>query len=297
MLYSSQTSTVVKKFGIKEGIAVLADAGYPCLDLGIYDYTDNLRQGNWREIAKEYRECAEHFGIEYNQGHAPFGGGALPDGRSRYVVEKAHLMPLTLEFAAEAGVKTVVMHPLNFMEKGFIGNEEYHFEKNMEFFSRLTPIARDLGLKIGIENLWHQHEKTGALIGVTCADPREHIRYVTELGAPDVFVACLDLGHSALVGREPQDVIRALGSDILGALHVHDVDYKTDLHTLPYQGKLNWDEICRALGEIDYKGVFTFEADSFLSGLDAELIPSAVKFMAKTGKYLSDKVDSYRQNG
>ena len=56
MLYSSQTSTVVKKFGIKEGIAVLADAGYPCLDLGIYDYTDNLRQGNWRELAKEYRD-------------------------------------------------------------------------------------------------------------------------------------------------------------------------------------------------------------------------------------------------
>lgn len=296
MLFSSQTSTAVKRFGIKEGIKVLAEAGYPCLDLGIYDYTNALRSGEWKTIAKEYKECAECFGIEYNQGHAPFGGGALPDGRSVYVVEKAYLMPKALEFAAEAGVKTVVMHPLNFMEMGFIGNEEYHFEKNMEFFSRLTPIARDLGLKIGIENLWHKHEKTDAIIGVTCADPKEHIRYIKELNAPDVFVACLDLGHSALVGREPQDVIRTLDGEILGALHVHDVDYKTDLHTLPYQSRLNWEEICRALGEINYSGVLTFEADSFLSKLDSELIGSATKFMAKVGKHLADKVDAYRKN-
>ena len=52
----------------------------------------------------------------------------------------------------------------------------------------------------------------------------------------------------------------------------------------------------KALADIDYKGDLTFEADSFLSKLDVELMPSAVKFMAKTGKHLAEKVDSYRKS-
>jgi acyl-CoA thioesterase FadM len=111
------------------------------------------------------------------------------------------------------------------MELEFIGTEEYHFEKNMEFFSALTPIARELGVKIGIENLWHQSPLTNNIYGVTCADPKEHLRYVTSLGAPDVFAACLNVGHTALVDRKPQDAIRILGADVLGALHIHDVDF------------------------------------------------------------------------
>lgn len=295
MLFSTQTATAVRRFGIKEGVKMLAEAGYPCLDVSFCDYTEELRQGGWQAIAEEYRSAAELYNIRYNQGHAPFGGGALPDGRSKYVVEKAALMPEALRFAATAGIETVIIHPLNFMELGFIGTEEYHFEKNMEFFSALTPLARELGVKIGIENLWHNSPLTNNIYGVTCADPKEHVRYVTSLNAPDVFVACLDVGHSALVDRKPEEVIRALGGDILGALHIHDVDYKTDLHTAPFQGKLNWDEICRALGEINYRGVLTFEADSFLSKLPDELVPDGIRFMAKTGKYLADKVDSYRK--
>lgn len=295
MLYSSQTSIAVKRLGIKEGVLLLAKSGYPRLDLSMYVHTDAIREDSWKEIAKEYKKVAEECGIKYNQAHAPFGGGALPDGRSVYVVEKAHLMPKSIEFAAMAGVETLVIHPLNFMEIGFLGNEEYHFEKNMEFFSNLLPIARSLGVKIGIENLWHTSELNKTIFGVTCADPREHIRYVTELGAPDVFTACLDLGHSALVSRKPEDVIRTLGHDILGALHVHDVDYLTDIHTLPYMSKLNWEEICRALGEINYSGALTFEADHFLERLPTELLPSAIKLMADTGKYLAEKIDSYRK--
>ena len=295
MLYSTQTSTAVKRFGIDQGIKLLAEAGYPRLDLDISSYTEELRAGEWRSIAEEYRRAAETYGIKYNQGHAPFGGGALPDGRSKYVVEKACLMPDALRFAYAAGVEMVIMHPLNFMEIGFAGNEDYHFEKNMEFFSALIPLARELGVKIGIENLWGKSPLTENYYPVTCADPREHIKYVTSLNAPDVFVACLDIGHSALVDRKPEAVIRALGSDILGALHVHDIDYKVDSHTAPFQGKLNWEEICRALGEINYKGVLTFEADSFLTKLPDEIVPYGIKMMERIGHHLAEKIDSYRK--
>lgn len=294
MLFSTDTAIATTRLGIDKGIKTLAEAGFPCLNLDISKHTEAIKCGEWRSIAKEYKQASEAYGIRYDLGHAPYGGGRFPDGRSVYVIEKSQLMPQALEFAKEAGVEIVTIHPLNFLETDFKQTREYHFEKNIEFYSRLTPIARNLGIRIGIENLWSTDNASGKIVGITCADPEEHIRYVKELGADDVFTACLDVGHSALTGIEPQDVIRALGKNVLGALHVHDVDYVRDLHTLPYMSKLNWDEICRALGEIDYSGVLTFEADSFLARFPSEVIPDAAKLMASVGKHLADKIDSYR---
>ena len=75
---------------------------------------------------------------------------------------------------------------------------------------------------------------------------------------------------------------------------VHDVDFISDLHTLPGMSRLNWDNICLALAEIDYKGVFTLEADKFLNGIDLELYPSAIKFMADTAKHLASRIEQYK---
>jgi len=77
-------------------------------------------------------------------------------------------------------------------------------------------------------------------------------------------------------------------------LHVHDVDYVSDLHTLPGIEKINWDKVCQALGEIDYKGELTLEADNFLKNFEDGFKPAAARFMAETARYLADKVDSYR---
>ena len=48
--------------------------------------------------------------------------------------------------------------------------------------------------------------------------------------------------------------------DVLRVLHVHDNDGKTDLHQLPLFGKLGFAGFARALREIGFAGVFSFEA-------------------------------------
>ena len=291
MFFSNKSSIPVKHFGIRDGIKLLSDVGFPRVDLSMSDHTEEIKNDTWKDLAIEYKHAAEENGIKYNQAHAPFGGGPL------YVAEKAPLMPKALEFAATAGVETLVIHPLYFYDlDGNEHKEDITFERNMEFFSSLTPIARDLGVKIAIENLWTTNKQTKKIVGLVCADPESHKKYVTSLGANDVFTACLDVGHTAITGGQPQDSIRALGKDILGALHIHDVNYVADLHTRPYLSRLDWDEICKALGEIDYTGVMTFEADAFLRGMPREIIPDAIRFMASVGKHLADKVDSYRNN-
>ena len=291
---STCTRRTVKRVGIDAGLRMLAAAGYDALDLSLDLYNDQLRDGGWQPIAAEYRAIAAELGIHFNQAHAPFGGGPLPDGRSNYTVNLVPLIPAALEMAAAAGVETVVVHPFTNGSVGFFGHEDELMYENLEFFNRLAPIARSLGVKIAIENLWLKSATTESLINGPCADPREHIKYIDALAAPDVFTLCLDLGHSALVGRDPAAVIRTLGHDRLGALHVHDVDYKKDMHTLPYQSRLDWDSITAALGEIDYKGYLTLEADHFIANVPDELLAHSTKYMAATARYLASRIDAAR---
>jgi len=45
---------------------------------------------------------------------------------------------------------------------------------------------------------------------------------------------------------------------------------------------------------VDYKGCFTLEAGKTYGNFEDPQIPSVLKFMAETTKYLADKVDFYR---
>jgi sugar phosphate isomerase/epimerase len=81
-------------------------------------------------------------------------------------------------------------------------------------------------------------------------------------------------------------MIRALGHKRLKALHIHDNDLIHDSHTLPFTQKIHWEDVMTALKEIQYDGVFTFEADNFLKQFPRELIVPASRLMLEVGRYL-----------
>ena len=106
------------------------------------------------------------------------------------------------------------------------------------------------------------------------------------------FVVCVDVGHAGLTGIEPQSLIRGLDNKTLKALHIHDNDYLDDSHNVPYAGKLNWDEIMKALKDIDYKGDFTLEVVAYLKKMDDAFIEEALAYCAKTGRHLMGKMEA-----
>jgi sugar phosphate isomerase/epimerase len=181
-----------------------------------------------------------------------------------------------------------VIHPIHHLD--FRGNEQKLHDINMDFYKKLIPYAEKWGVNIAIENMWRRDPKRKFISDDTCSQPSEHAAWVDELNHPNI-VACLDLGHSALVGVEPEDAIRYLGSRRLKVLHVHDVDYISDLHTLPFQGKLNWAEITKALNEIGYQGDLTYEAPNFLRSYPDELLDSPLRFMVETGRLLISQIE------
>ena len=287
MLISTATGYPARQMGIEPAVRLLCEAGYDRLDLTLHGEANYFECDNRNEILRNLKDITSSYGVSFNQAHAPFGGGY-----DKYTTELVPKMPAVFDFCGELGIDTVVVHPLQ--QGRYYGNEERLFDMNMEFYSKLAPYAKNAGVRICIENMWQYHPIAKYIVDDVCAPPEELARYYDTLNDPSVFTVCLDLGHVALCGREPEDAIRIIGHDRLGALHVHDVDYKSDLHTLPGVGKIKWDNVCRALADVDYKGIFTYEANAFFAGYDVEYYPVVAKFMVDTARYLTAKIEKYK---
>jgi len=293
MILSSQNNTLVRNFGHHGAIDIMKQAGYDAMDLSLFGMVDDHNEfctDGYRERIAEIRAYAEQQGIGFNQSHTPFQF----DWTAPNAVEE-QLIPKTiraLEVSALAGCKIAVVHPVHHEE--YLGHEEERFEQNMKFYRTLLPYAKEYGIRIALENMFQREVKRKVLGPDTCSHAAEFIRYLDTLD-DEYFVACLDLGHCGVVGTEAQDVIRALGHERLHALHVHDNDYTKDQHTLPGLGKMNWEEIVKALAEIDYDGEFTFEADRYFWGLPPMLMPKAVSLMVDMGRYLIGRFEAYKK--
>jgi len=90
-------------------------------------------------------------------------------------------------------------------------------------------------------------------------------------------------------------MLRTLGHENVGCLHVHDNDYLEDRHCPPYFFDLDWEEITQALAEIDYKGDLTFESDDFLVNFPEEVFPAAYKLLHDIGRSLIKKIESKKE--
>lgn len=292
MLLSTQTDQVFAKCGIDEGLKIFSKAGYDALDYSMFDMTGDdcfLNSCDVEAFAKKLREKAEAVGLCFNQAHAPFP--CWKNGDEAYNGKMPERLANSIRIAGILGAKAVVVHPIAYIKPG---SEQKAF--NFEFYRSLEGVAREYGTKIALENMWGYDNRRGYIIPNVCSYAKDLCEYYDDLAAPDAYTVCLDLGHCGLIGEEAEDAIRILGKDRLGALHIHDNNYRADSHTVPYDFgcKMNWENITKALGEIDYVGDFTYEADNFLSRFPASDIQVGVNFMASLGRMLMAKINAAR---
>jgi sugar phosphate isomerase/epimerase len=82
-------------------------------------------------------------------------------------------------------------------------------------------------------------------------------RLIDEIGSP-YFGANLDLGHSHVLGEEPEEVIGRL-SDALFHLHLEDIRDRKHYHLVPGLGDMDFGTIFRSLRQRSYAGFLTVE--------------------------------------
>lgn len=293
MYISTATSVIRDRFGDKKALDMFKAAGFKMLDLSLFHMSkadSYFNSPDWEANAKDLRAYSDEQGITYNQAHLPFHFKWDDEGEWERFIGPVHYR--ALDICGIMGVKYVVVHPIHHMV--YPGHEEEVYDYNMRFFRTMIPYCEKYGYKICIENMWQREVKTKRICHDSCSRMEELIRYIDDLGGTEHFVACLDIGHVGLVGLEPQDCIRQLGHKYLHSLHVHDNDYVNDHHLLPGQGKIDWEEVCRALGEIDYDGELTYEAGNFPKTFSDDMLPIVLKFMVEIGEHLCEKIDSYR---
>lgn len=287
----TNTSQCVRKLGLDETIEMMARAGFDALDWSFFDMWQEesvWRQDNWRELAAHVREKCTACGISVVQAHAPFP----TSGDTKEFDDHAMSLILqAMEAASIMGATQIVVHPRQQLPHARFS--EQLFEENVALYKGLIPYCEKWNIRVCAENMWQYDKRREYIVDSVCSRPEE---FNALLDAVDSrwIIGCLDLGHCALVGQEPAEVIRKMGASHIKALHVHDVDWKHDNHDMPFLQKQDWEAICKALGEIGYEGDFTFECDTFQDRFPAPLCEAASVMLASVGRYLISRVEAHR---
>ncbi|MCQ2450181.1 MAG: sugar phosphate isomerase/epimerase [Clostridia bacterium] len=278
-----------KRIGFEKTIQLLKDAGFDAYDYSFfymrYNHDVPLWGDDYVKVAYEMRATTDKIGLPCNQAHAPFPSSCGDELTDRQYFDE---IVRTMEIASILGAKIIVVHPKQHIRHAFHAKKLK--QMNLEFYKALLPYAEKFNIKIATENMWTCRKFPNyKIFDSVCASPEEFCDYVDSINSP-YLCACLDLGHVPLVRRDVADFIQKLGSNRLLALHVHDNDLIRDLHTLPYLQKMDYTPILKALGEINYQGDFTFEANELFAHIPTKLLLPAAKLMAETGRYMISKI-------
>jgi sugar phosphate isomerase/epimerase len=291
MKLATQTNGVRLRLGELRGIRLLCESGFDALDYSMFHMKDRdesskaLNGPQYREYAKDLLRITGEYGISFCQSHAPFPSQREKD--TLYNEKMMDILKRSIEFAGLLDAGIIVIHPSYYKHRAFL--------KNMEFFLKLEPYARDYGVKIAIENTWVCDKKGRIIPDIFCSLSGEFKKAMDALDNK-YFTACIDVGHSGLVGEYADKLIREMGART-GCYHIQDNNGREDLHTLPYTSGLNWDLILKAIAETGYEGAFTLEADNFFINLPDAAIPAALKLMEITGRSMIERINDFRING
>ena len=258
MKISTEIWSSANILGEERAIYELAKAGFDAWDFSMFEMaridwstykvqpsTHPLSGNDYVAFAKKLRKIGEDNGIYCNQSHAPFPS-LVPGIRD--------LLKRAIECTAIAGGEHCIIHPDNHRSA----------EENAEMYFELLPFAKECGVKIATENMWNWDGNNNHATPAACSHHDDFLAHIKAVNDPN-FVACLDIGHAEMKGLDTsaKQMILTLG-DKREALHIHDNDKWHDSHRIPFSMDINWEEVVGALKQINYKGVFTLEADAHI---------------------------------
>ncbi len=147
-----------------------------------------------------------------------------------------------IDHAAALGAKVVVIHP-----SGEPNPDEERAQRMIyakACLKELADYAEQYGITVAVEDL------PRTCLGNCIADIEDLI------SADPKLRVCFDTNH--LLTESDVDFVKALGDKIV-TLHVSDYDFLNERHWWPYEGKVNWVEVVKALEAANYAGPFLYE--------------------------------------
>lgn len=275
-----------KPYGFEEGLKRLRNHGYEGIDYQGFVNTDTplfeKSAHEFEEALKEQHQAIKAAGLRVHQTHGPWRyppqDSTIADREERF--EK---MSRAIAGTAILGCKNIVIHPIMPFSTKDEGYEKQTWEMNLEFMERLCKVGRDSGVVICFENMPMQQ--------LSLATVPEILKFVKTIH-DDYFKVCLDTGHCVVRGQSPAEAVRMIGKEYLYALHVHDNDGQRDRHWNPFTGVIDWEDIGKALREIQYDGVLSLEVKR-TSSIPEQLVEYEEIGLYRKAKYIAELADGH----
>lgn len=289
-MISTLTLPLARAFGEEKALEVIAQAGFEAIDYSMHLYAldDPCYTKPLNELIGIYerlRRVLERNGLVAGQFHAPYyTHGEQEEERMGQATIRA------IYAAAALGSPYVVVHPILPLATKTDTKREQFRGTNMRYYTRLIPYLKETGVKLAVENMFSEEE--GVYIPTAMSDGDDMIWSVDTMNGiagEELFAACLDVGHANVLGLDPAQMARALGSR-LQLLHLHDNWGLEDSHQLPFLGTIDYTTFVQALHDIGYRGNINMEAHGFLSCFDRELMPKAAGMAAAVARHIERMV-------
>ncbi|MFP6750711.1 MAG: sugar phosphate isomerase/epimerase family protein [Pirellulaceae bacterium] len=177
--------------------------------------------------------CSTHWQVRHSD--------PLPEVRKKAL---EHLQTAIRDTAAVGGDTALLV-----VGHGEDGSEEEVWDRSVENIAKAVPLAEELNVAIAIENVWNKfcydhfgnHEQT----------VDKYLRYVDEFDSPMVGMQ-FDIGNHWKYGSMG-DWIRGLGKRVI-KLDVKGFHRENDAWAKIGEGDIDFDDVCRALREIKFRG-------------------------------------------
>ncbi len=233
---------------LKDSFALAKDAGFDGVEVAL-DEVGEISLTTTDEELLAIKKQAEDAGIElYSVASGLYWSYWLNSDCEEEREKAKSIVRRQLYVAKVLGCDTILVIPgtvnAEFAAPGRIIDYKTTYERSLAAIKELAPYAEELGVSIGLENVWNRFLNS----------PIEMGDFIDKVGSPFVG-SYFDVGNVVFNGF-PEHWIRALGSKIK---KVHFKDYRVaagGLHGFVdlLAGDVNYPEVMKALEEIGYDG-------------------------------------------
>lgn len=264
LIYSTTTRTVGEKNNIdnfKLGVKRLEDSKFNYANLNFSEIQELLDKDNYEDIFENLIKFLKDSSIIFNIAHAPIH---YPFFFNTYYKRDdidilKHRILKALDISREVGVKRIVIHVGTYLDENYDYDIEKSIEHNIKYLEPFVKKAAESNILIAIENGTQMQKDAPAFKNTSpyIDELLKIVEYYNKKYEKEVLGICFDFGHANVGNLDIYNEIKKIDSK-LKVTHIHD-NYGTDSHNQPFNGTINWDDVRKALTDINYDGELTSE--------------------------------------
>lgn len=237
---------------IRENLKLACDAGFEGVELALNE-TGEFSLDSTKEEVLAIKEFGESLGLEfYSVASGLYWTYNYTSANPDNVNKAKAITRKQLEVASWLGCDTILVVPGAVevaFDRGEVVEYDVAYERALAALRELAPYAEELGVAIGVENVWNEF----------LLSPMEMAKFIDEVGS-DFVGSYFDVGNVLYIGH-PEHWIKILGKRIK---KVHFKDYRRaagDLYGFVdlLSGEVNWPAVMAKLAEIGYDNWVTAE--------------------------------------